>query len=153
LVSLVAVVSFAVIGCDSAAVNSTAAESSGPYSEDGPFIKEDPYQLIREARWISQPGDGVPGDMSLDQEVAVLDTSSPASLNIGITGSLCYPHVFITVLEGPPSVELLLQTGDSVVAGDEQCPELLTAHEFELVLSHDIDLGHLTLTVTEQPNG
>ena len=91
--------------------------------------------------------------MPRDRDAALLDSSTPANLRIGVWGNLCYPPVAITVAQGPPEVELLLQIGGPIVEEGTMCPDLLATSEFELVLDQDIDLSRLTLTTTHPAGG
>ncbi len=152
LVLVAVALSLAVIGCDSSAVDSADESTTTTSPGNGPFVAEDPSHLIREARWTSRPGRG-PTEIPRERDAALLDSSTPANLRIGVWGNRCYPHVYITVAQGPPEVELLLQIGGPIVEEGIVCPDLLATSEFELVLNQDIDLSQLTLTTTKPAGG
>jgi hypothetical protein len=59
----------------------------------------------------------------------------------------------VSVIKGPPGLELQLEIGAPVVDRDIQCLDLGTTHAFQLDLAQDVAVDDVTLDVTNVLGG
>jgi hypothetical protein len=130
----------------SQAVAGEGASSTIAGVDYGPFLLDDPFDVIADMSWLDIVPALAGGPIQEDGVVAVLmGDSTPDVLHIAVNGDGCRPEVFVSVFREPPDVELGIAVGDYIVPPGLQCSDILTTHGFEVVLNDPVSLDHLDL--------
>lgn len=129
-----------------------AIEGESPVrpSHLGPFVETDPDGVIVEAQWVDPTGQApaLPEPLPRGHVGAVLmETSEPNRLMIAVNGGGCPPETLLSVLAGPPALNLQINLSEGVAAPGYQCADVLTSYAFEIQLSEPATLDDVQLSV------
>lgn len=121
--------------------------STSPVDVDyGPFLADDPFDVVTGLEWREMNGALPDGPISDDGPIAVLlGDSTDETLHIAVNGGGCRPELRIAVVQPPPELELGISVGDYISPPGLQCPDILTTHGFELRLTEPVSLDAVVL--------
>lgn len=141
----------AVVVVAAACATDDATTSTGPRpSSEGPFVQEDPADLIAGTFWVDPTGrtPALPRPIAHGEPGAVLtEGSEPQLLEIAVNGNGCVPQVGLSVLQDSPALKLQISLGEAIPDPGLQCADILTTHAFKVRLTRPVSLENVQLSV------
>jgi len=116
-------------------------------------VEYDPGQLIVATYWEDPTGQtpALPTPIPTGEVgAALLESSQAGLLRIAINGGDCVPDVHLSVLQGPPDVELEITIRKPILEPGRMCGLVLTTHAFDVELSGPEEVREVVLSVVRQ---